>query len=331
MGRWLGLVAAVTTSVALLAAPQNPPATPPPPVESPQPPAPPTPPAVTPPDAITLVGAGDIANCNIAGGSGAVATARLLDQIPGTIFTVGDHAYPSGTADQFRDCYEPALGQASSTRTRPSPGNHDYLTSNGKAYFDYFGEAAGPKGKRLLQLRSRQVAHRLAEQHDSAPTTSRSSWSGCGRTWSSTTPRARWPTGTSRSSAPGPHGADITRRGHMLDVWNALYQFGADVVVNGHDHDYERFAPQNPGGKPDPKGIREFVVGTGGGGLYQFKSIRAEQRGARQQGVRRDQVRRCASPTTRGSSCRPWGSSTISGTGACAPWPDRMIAGLDRI
>ena len=93
MGRWLGLVAAVTTSVALLAAPQNPPATPPPPAESPQPPAPATPPAATPPEAVTLVGAGDIANCGIAGGSGAVATARLLDQIPGTIFTLGDHAY----------------------------------------------------------------------------------------------------------------------------------------------------------------------------------------------------------------------------------------------
>jgi hypothetical protein len=50
----------------------------------------------------------------------------------------------------------------------------------------------------------------------------------------------------------------------MLDVWKVLYQFGADIVVNGHDHDYERFAPQNPGGKPDPKGIREFVVGTAG-------------------------------------------------------------------
>ena len=130
-GRWLGLVAAVTTSVALLAAPQNPPATPPPPVESPQPPAPPTPPAVTPPDAITLVGAGDIANCNIAGGLGAVATARLLDQIPGTIFTVGDHAYERGTAEEFRDCYEPRWGRFKD-RTRPSPGNHDYLTGNGR-------------------------------------------------------------------------------------------------------------------------------------------------------------------------------------------------------
>ena len=74
---------------------------------------------------------------------------------------------------------------------------------------------------------------------------------------------------------------DMSESAHMLDVWQLLYEFGADVVVNGHDHDYERFAPQDPGGKPDPKGIREFVVGTGGGGLYQFKRP-AEQRGPQQ-------------------------------------------------
>ena len=79
-----------------------------------------------------LVGAGDIANCDLPdSGAGAVATGKLIDSIPGTVFTVGDHAYPSGTADQFRDCYEPRWGKVKS-RTRPSPGNHDLLTSNGK-------------------------------------------------------------------------------------------------------------------------------------------------------------------------------------------------------
>src|SRR5262245_8014376 len=61
----------------------------------------------------------------------------------------------------------------------------------------------------------------------------------------------------------------------MREVWRVLYEFGADVVVNGHDHDYERFAPQDPKGQADPKrGIREFVVGTGGGGLYNFRRLR---------------------------------------------------------
>ena len=86
-------------------------AAPPPSVQSPPSPAPAAAPAATPSDAITLVGAGDIANCGIAGGSGAVATARLLDQIPGTIFTVGDHAYDRGTAEEFRDCYGPRWGR----------------------------------------------------------------------------------------------------------------------------------------------------------------------------------------------------------------------------
>jgi hypothetical protein len=62
----------------------------------------------------------------------------------------------------------------------------------------------------------------------------------------------------------------------MDDVWKTLYQAGADVVLSSHDHDYERFAPQTDKGKPDPeRGIREFVVGTGGGGVYEFKGAKA--------------------------------------------------------
>ena len=69
----------------------------------------------------------------------------------------------------------------------------------------------------------------------------------------------------------GAHGNDP----RMLDVWKVLYEAGADVIVNGHDHDYERFAPQDPRGRSDPaRGIRAFVVGTGGGGVYRFKRIR---------------------------------------------------------
>jgi calcineurin-like phosphoesterase family protein len=224
-------------------------------------------------DQVVFVGAGDIANCELPdGGAGAVATGRLIDSIPGTVFTAGDHAYPTGTADQFRDCYEPRWGKVKS-RTRPSPGNHDLLTSNGKPYFDYFGEAAGPDrrgfysyelGKwHIVSLNSAIPADNKSKQLE---------WLRKDLIEHHTTcTLAYWHIPVFSS---GPHGADLITSGHMLDVWKLLYQFGADIVVNGHDHDYERFAPQNPGGKPDPKGIREFVVGTGGGGLYQFKSIR---------------------------------------------------------
>ena len=268
MGRWLGLLAAVTASVALLAAPQNPPATPPPPTESPQSPAPATPPAVTPPEAVTLVGAGDIANCTIAGGSGAVATGRLLDQIPGTIFTLGDHAYLSGTAEEFRDCYGPRWGRFKD-RTRPSPGNHDYLTNNAQAYYDFFGDAAGPKGKgyysydlgtwHIISLNSTIDASGRSEQMKWLKDDLAAHHTAC--------MLAYWHIPVFSS---GPHGQDLREAAHMLDVWHALYDSGVDVVVNGHDHLYERYFPQDPNAIRGPAGITEYIVGTGGAPLYDF-------------------------------------------------------------
>src|SRR5262249_36842185 len=91
---------------------------------------------------VVFVGAGDIANCEL--GTGAAATARVLGRIQGTVFTLGDHAYPTGSPKQYQDCYEPTWGRHKA-RTRPAPGNHDYLTAKAAGYFDYFGEAAGPE------------------------------------------------------------------------------------------------------------------------------------------------------------------------------------------
>jgi hypothetical protein len=90
-----------------------------------------------------LVGAGDIADC---GATQDEATAKLLDSIDGTVFTAGDNAYSSGTAAQFRDCYEPTWGRHKA-RTRPAPGNHDYYTSGAAAYYSYFGDNAGLAGR----------------------------------------------------------------------------------------------------------------------------------------------------------------------------------------
>ena len=90
-----------------------------------------------------FVGAGDISHCSSEGDE---ATARLLDSIPGTVFTTGDTVYPDGKIDQFMNCYEPTWGRHKD-RTYPSVGNHEYHTPDAAGYFDYFGSAAGEPGK----------------------------------------------------------------------------------------------------------------------------------------------------------------------------------------
>jgi alkaline phosphatase len=91
----------------------------------------------------TLVGAGDIASCSQTNDS---ATAKLLGNIPGTVYTLGDNVYPSGTADRFRKCYDPTWGKYK-RRTKPTLGNHDYTTNGASAYFDYFGARAGERAR----------------------------------------------------------------------------------------------------------------------------------------------------------------------------------------
>ena len=111
-------------------------------------------------DVAVLVGAGDIAVC---GAGGSMATGRLLDGQPGTVFVAGDIAYPDGTAEQFQNCYEPAWGRHKD-RTRPAPGNHEYGSPGAAPYFAYFGANAGPAGPRLLHVSQGHVAGVLAEQ-----------------------------------------------------------------------------------------------------------------------------------------------------------------------
>src|ERR1700736_1472033 len=91
-----------------------------------------------------LVGAGDIAGCKAL--AGAEATAKLIEQIPGTVFAAGDLAYEHGSAAEFENCYGPAWGRFKS-RTRPALGNHEYADAAASAYFHYFGALAGPAGK----------------------------------------------------------------------------------------------------------------------------------------------------------------------------------------
>lgn len=221
--------------------------------------------APVPDGSVVFIGAGDIANCDLI--NGARATASLLDGLEGTVFTLGDHAYPRGTDGEFRKCYEPTWGRHKA-RTRPTLGNHDYLTGRGRPYFEYFGEAAGPKRRgyysfdlgawHILSLNSVEPAIKSAQM----------SWLRDDLAAHPTDcTLAYWHVPVFSS---GPHGNDPA----MRDVWKVLYDAGTDLVLNGHDHLYERFAPQDDKGKADPdRGIREFIVGTGGGGVYKMGPV----------------------------------------------------------
>ena len=206
-----------------------------------------------------LVGAGDIADCNNPGDE---ATAALLDDIAGTVFTTGDNVYPTGTLERFNACYESSWGRHQA-RTRPAAGNHDLEGTTG--YFDYFGAAAGEPDKGYY-------SYDLGTWHIVVLNSVCASAGGCGagsvqEQWlrqdlaanPSECTLAYWH--DPRFSSGGEHGSTVA----MEPFWRALYEAGADVVLAGHDHDYERFAPQDPVGNADAAyGIREFVVGTGG-------------------------------------------------------------------
>src|SRR5437588_2383426 len=218
-------------------------------------------------EAGVLVGAGDIADCTAL--AGAEATAKLLDTMSGTVMALGDLAYPDGSKENFA-CYNRTWGRARS-RTRPAPGNHEFHSSGATPYFDYFGALAGdPKtGYYSYDLGSWHILVLNSECKDVG---------GC----ESGSPQERWLRADLAShpvacalaywhkplfSSGSAHGNDLA----MKPLWDALYDANADVVVNGHDHDYERFAPQTPDGASDAvRGIREFIAGTGGKNLRPF-------------------------------------------------------------
>lgn len=209
-----------------------------------------------------LVGAGDVASCQDL--SGAEGTAKLLDAIPGTVFVVGDAAYPNGSDEQFADCYDPTWGRHKA-RTRPALGNHDYHTDHAAPFFRYFGATAGDRDKGYY-------SYELGGWHVAVVNSNCSEVGGC-QAGSRQEQWLRQDLADHRAactaaywhhplfSSGKEHGNDL----EMKPIWQALYDGGAEVVINGHDHDYERFAPQDADGAADPaRGMREFVVGTGG-------------------------------------------------------------------
>jgi 3',5'-cyclic AMP phosphodiesterase CpdA len=209
-----------------------------------------------------LVGAGDIADCSLGADS---ATAALLDTIAGTVFTAGDNAYASGTAGQFARCYDPTWGRHKA-RTRPAPGNHDYDTAHGAPYYQYFGALAGVAG-------AGYYSYDLGKWHIVSLNSNVGMAAGAAQEQWLRADLAAHPAACTLAYwheplfSSGEHGNTPAAR----PLWDALYDAGADVAIAGHDHVYERFAPQTPAGAPDgARGIREFVVGTGGADLYRF-------------------------------------------------------------
>ena len=213
-----------------------------------------------------LVGAGDIGWC---GSRAPAATAKVVAGIAGTVIAVGDIAYPKGRTVDFTKCYTPTWGKLKS-RTRPAAGNHEYYTAGAKPYFAYFGKRAGTAGKGWY-------SYEAGTWHVVVLNSNCDYVGGCGPG----SAQERWLRADLAAHpalctvayfhhplfSSGPHGSTAA----VKPLWQDLYDAGAEVIVNGHDHDYERFAPQTPDGALDTaRGIREFVVGTGGATLYPF-------------------------------------------------------------
>jgi len=227
---------------------------------------PPTPvPTVGPtaPPTAVLVGAGDIASCASAGDE---ATSALLGTIAGTVFTLGDNVYDSGTPAEFTNCYAPTWG-VSLGRTRPAAGNH------AAGYYGYFGAAAGDpaKGYYAYTLSSGWRVYVLNSNCSTVSCSAGSAQEQWLRTDLAANPSAcvvaMWhhPTFSSGST----HGSSTATQA----LYQALYDFNAELILAGHEHNYERFAPQTATGTADSaRGLVEFVVGTGGRSHYGFKA-----------------------------------------------------------
>ncbi len=208
---------------------------------------------------VTLVGAGDIASCNYTEDS---ATAKLLGNIPGTVFTVGDNVQGKGARSEFKNCYRPTWGKYKQ-RTKPSVGNHEYGTTGAKPYFDYFGARAGTPGKGYH-------SYDRGSWHIVALNSNCDKVGGCGRS----SPQGRW---LRNDLAKNPSQCTLAYFHHPLyasgdgtdtpevkPLWRMLHDRDADVILSAHAHRYERFRPITPGGVPSENGIRQFIVGTGG-------------------------------------------------------------------
>ena len=233
-------------------------------------------PSPTPGGDPVIVGAGDIARCD---SDADEATAALVERLPGIVFTLGDNVYESGTPSEFRECFGPSWGRVRDRIALPVPGNHDHNTESAFGYRAYFGAAAVEDGHTWY---SRDIGQWHVVVLDS---TCAKVEGGC----DAGSPQLEWlRDDLARSGArctlalfhhprfsSGEHGSDES----VAPFWDVLHAAGADLVLNGHEHDYERFAPQDPSARVDrERGITQLIVGTGGAPLREFKEHVANSR-----------------------------------------------------
>jgi chitodextrinase len=215
-------------------------------------------PGPTPSDPV-ITAAGDI--CSTA--TDCAGTAALIDSVgPTRVLPLGDNAYQDGTSSEYADYYNPNWGRFKA-KTSPTPGNHEYHTSGAAGYFAYFGSQA-PAAYYSYEIGAWHLISLNGDIDHSAGSAQETWLKNDLAAHPAKCTLAYWH--EPRFSSGAQHGSDAS----FDSFWRDLYAAGADVVLNGHDHEYERFAPQSPSGAADPNGIREFVVGTGGASHYTF-------------------------------------------------------------
>ena len=209
---------------------------------------------------ITFVGAGDISTC---GNDNDELTAQLLDAIPGVVFTTGDNVDDTGAYSDYTNCYDPTWGRHKN-RTNPVPGDHEYESSDSSGYFQYFNDIPPYYAYNLNNWRIYALNSEFGVEDDSK----QAAWlqvdlalnpNKCVLAYWH---RPRWSSGATYGN---------TMR--MQALWEILYDAGAELVINGYEHNYERFMPMDAEGLAAPNGMRQFVVGTGGGGLSPFGTV----------------------------------------------------------
>lgn len=249
-----------------------------PPVRPTPPPADASPEELAISGASVMIGVGDIASCN---SNGDELTAAIVDSVlradsianvEDVVFTMGDNAYPNGSDQDFADCYTPSWGDSAKRlikKTRPTPGNHEHAVFGAAAYYEYFGKNAGEPKKgyysydhgewHVVALNSEIVVN---PRFTDADRSAQIDWLVADLKGSNKKCTVAYWHHPRFSS--GWHGSDR----QIEPLWVALYEGGVDLVLNGHDHHYERFHPMAPGGVADSaKGIVQIVAGTGGGEL----------------------------------------------------------------
>ena len=228
-----------------------------------------------------MIGAGDIAGCD---NGGDARTAMVVDsvlradsvaKVSDAVFTLGDNAYNEGTAQQFKNCFGATWGDSAKRimkKIHPAPGNHEYLSPGANPYYDYFGAAAATRGQGYYSYEV-GVWHVVVLNSELVVNS--------GFTYAQRQAQEDWLRKDLKDQpklctlayfhhprfSSGWHGSDV----NLQPIWQILYDNNVDLVLNGHDHDYERFLPQTPAGIADTtRGIIEIVAGAGGEELRGF-------------------------------------------------------------